>query len=140
MGDAILEVLGGGWDEAEGLVERLEVALGAEAHGHFWKVEAAVADAFRDHFFPKAGATEGAGGQDPPEGWLWAFGPGIDEAQVSGEVETAMTGQVPSDGIVGISVLVGALLFDDKNLFTGGEDGVDFRAGEVFQSAPSEDE
>ena len=50
-----------------------------------------------------------------------------------------MTGQVPSDGIVGISVLVRALLFDDKHLFTGGEDGVDFRAGEVFQSAPGEE-
>ena len=52
MGDAILDVLGGSWDEAEGLVEMLEVALGAEAHGHFWKVEVAVADAFCDHFFP----------------------------------------------------------------------------------------
>jgi hypothetical protein len=52
VGDAILEVFGGGWDEAEGLVERLEVALGAEAHGYFWKVEVAVADAFCDHFFP----------------------------------------------------------------------------------------
>jgi hypothetical protein len=57
---------------------------------------------------------------------------GIDEAKVSGEVGAAMTGQVPSDGIVGISVLVRALLFDDKNLFTGGEDGVEFRAGELF--------
>ena len=51
-GDAILDVLGGSWDEAEGVVEMLEVALGAEAHGHFWKVEVAVSDAFCDHFFP----------------------------------------------------------------------------------------
>jgi hypothetical protein len=50
--DAILVVLGGSWDEAEGVVEMLEVALGAEAHGHFWKVEVAVSDAFCDHFFP----------------------------------------------------------------------------------------
>ena len=57
---------------------------------------------------------------------------GIDEAQVSGEVGAAMTGQVPSDGIVGISVLVRALLFDDKHLFTGGEDGVEFCTGEVL--------
>jgi hypothetical protein len=52
VGDAILDVWGGSWDEAEGVVEMLEVALGAEAHGHFWKVEVAVSDAFCDHFFP----------------------------------------------------------------------------------------
>ena len=52
MWDAILDVLGGSWDEAEGVVEMLEMALGAEAHGHFWEVEVAVSDAFCDRFFP----------------------------------------------------------------------------------------